>query len=237
MRAYYEQDGITIYHGDARELLGLLPHEPQVWVFDPPYSSGGFQEAGKSSGSIGKMGATTSDDAIQFDRLSTRGYSLMMRDVLRHARQCSELCVFTDWRMWTTTTDAIEYAGFQVRAMVVWAKPKNGIGRPWLNCHELVAFGMRGSADKDRPGTANVIDCGRSRNALHPTEKPLELMAKIVKNLAPGVVVDPFAGSGTTLLAAKNLGRKAVGFEIEERHCETAAQRLSQQVLDFGEAA
>ena len=162
MKPYYEHDGITIYHGDARDCLGVLPNESQVWLFDPPYSSGGFQEAGKSSGSIGKMGVLTKDDAILFDRLSTRGYTNLLRDVFRFGRRCSEVCVFTDWRMWTTTTDAMEYAGFQVRSMIVWAKPRNGIGRPWLNCHELIAFGMRGSSSKDRAGTANVIDCGRS---------------------------------------------------------------------------
>lgn len=177
------------------------------------------------------MGALTHDDSISFDRLSTRGYTNLLRDVLRYARRCSELCVFTDWRMWTTTTDAIEYAGFQVRAMVVWAKPKNGIGRPWLNCHELIAFGMRGAASKDRPGTANVIDCARSGNKQHPTEKPLALMQKIVGNLADGIIVDPFMGGGTTLVAAQSLGRKAIGIELEERYCEIAARRLDQEVL------
>ena len=236
MKPYYEEPGITIYHGDSRECLGVLPDEEQVWCFDPPYSSGGFQEAGRGTGSIGKMGLLTSDDVIVFDRLSTRGYTLLLRDIFRFAGRCIEVCVFTDWRMWTITTDAIEYAGFQVRAMVVWAKPRNGIGRPWLNCHELVAFGMRGAADKERAGTANVIDCGRSDNEWHPTEKPLQLLAKIIGNLGTGVVVDPFMGSGTTLVAAKNLGRKAIGIEIEERYCEIAAKRLAQGVLNLAGA-
>lgn len=236
MTPYYDEDGITIYHGDCREIGAVLPPDDQVWVFDPPYSSGGFQEAGRSAGSIGKMGVTSADDSISFDRLSTRGYALLLRDALRFSRRCSELAVFTDWRMWTATTDAIEYAGYQVRAMVVWAKPKNGIGRPWLNCHELIAFGMRGSADKDRPGIANVIDGNRSGNAWHPTEKPLSVMTRLVGNMAPGVVVDPFSGSGTTLVAAKGLGRRAVGIEIEERYCEIAAKRLAQRALPLGVA-
>lgn len=227
MKPYYEKDGITIYHGDCREIGSVVPAEPQVWVFDPPYSSGGFQEAGRAAGSIGRM----IDDSIAFDRLSTRGYGLMLRDVLRFSRNCSELCIFTDWRMWTATTDAIEYAGYQVRAMVVWAKPRSGIGRPWLNCHELIAFGMRGAADKDRVGAPNVIDAPRSSNSLHPTEKPVALMGRLVANMADGVVVDPFMGSGTTLVAARDMGRRAIGIEIEERYCEIAAKRLAQGVL------
>ena len=75
-----------------------------------------------------------------------------------------------------------------------------------------------------------------SEGKSHPTQKPLPLMQWCVA-FTSGTVLDPFMGSGTTLRAAKDLGRKAIGVEIEERYCEIAAQRLSQQVLDFGEAA
>lgn len=233
MKPYYEHGGITIYRGDSRELLvDLAIAGPEVWLTDPPYSSGGFQEAGRLSGSIGKMGELSKDDRIPADTLSTRGYMNLMREVLRHSRSVLEIGVFTDWRMWVNTADALEYAGFALRAMVVWSKGNNGIGRPWRNQHELLAFGMRLSAEKDRIAKhGNVIDCGRSGNQWHPTEKPLELVTKILDNMIPGVVVDPFMGSGTTLVAAKALGRKAIGIEIEERYCEIAAQRLSQEVL------
>lgn len=236
MRPYYEADGVVLYHGDARELLPeVVPHDRACWLTDPPYCSGGFQEAGKASGSVGKR----ADDADRFvfaDALSTRGYMNLLRDVFRWTRLCDEIGVFTDWRMWTNTTDALECAGFTIRAMVVWAKPRNGIGRPWLNCHELLAFGMRGPASRDRIGQPNVIDCGRSGNEWHATEKPLDLVTRILGNMEGEVVVDPFAGSGTTLVAAKNLGRRAIGIEIEERYCEIAAKRLSQGVLDLGAA-
>lgn len=236
---YYEADGITIYHGEAREVLPeLRVFGTQVWLTDPPYSSGGFQEAGRAAGSIGKMGAKTKNDRIGGDTLSTRGYMNLMRDVLRHSRQAIEIGVFTDWRMWLNTSDALEYAGFTVRAMVVWSKGNNGIGRPWRNQHELLAYGMRGTCDKGRIAKhGNVIECSRSGNEWHPTEKPLELVSKILDNMHGDTVLDPFMGSGTTLVAAKNLGRRAIGIEIEERYCEIAAKRLSQQVLDFNGAA
>lgn len=239
-RPYYQDESVRLYHGDARELLPqVLPDAPQVWLTDPPYSSGGFQEAGRASGSIGKMGALTSGDRIAADTLSTRGYMNLLRDVLRHSHNAVEIAMFTDWRMWVNTTDALEYAGFTLRAMVVWAKGNNGIGRPWRNQHELIAFGMRQAASKDRIAKhGNVIDCARSGNANHPTEKPIELVSKVLDNMLPGcVVVDPFAGSGTTLRAAKNLGIPAIGIERERAYCDVAVDRLGQAVLDLGAAA
>jgi len=225
---YYSDDLVTIYHGDCREWMP----EADVIVTDPPYSSGGFQEAGKSSGSIGKMGAATKDDRIGYDTLSTRGYMNLMREVLRSARSVDEIAVFTDWRMWVNTADSLEYAGYMLRAMIVWSKGNNGIGRPWRNQHELIAYGMRRPANKDRIAKhGNVIDCARSGNVNHPTEKPVELLRKVIDNMLGAVLLDPFMGSGSTLVAAKSLGRRAIGIEIEEKWCETAANRCRQEVL------
>lgn len=236
MTPYYVDDLVTIYHGDARELLADIEVDgPTVWVTDPPYSSGGFQEAGKATGSLSNYGQNRVNGErvyLSSDTLSTRGYMNLMREVLRHSRSAAEIAVFTDWRMWVNTADALEYAGWMLRAMIVWSKGNNGIGRPWRSQHELIAFGMRMAAGKDRVSKhGNVIQCARSGNANHPTEKPVELLRKIIDNMAPATVIDPFIGSGSTLVAAKSLGRSSIGIEVDEVWCEAAARRCSQEVL------
>lgn len=233
MKPYYEDDSCVIYHGDCREVLPSIAGAVDVIVTDPPYSSGGFQESGKSGGSIGTRDSTV----IQFDNLSTRGYERLMREVLRYANQADEVYAFTDWRMWIHTFDSIEAAGWRVRNMLVWDKGQMGMGMPWRNQHELIAFGKRSPGRIIDGKLGNVLRAARSGNRNHPTEKPVDLLTTIIGNSDGSVVLDPFMGSGTTLRAAKDLGRKAIGIEIEERYCEIAAKRLAQEVLDLGVAA
>lgn len=230
MTPYYTDASVTIYHGDARDVMSSLAGTFDVLLTDPPYSSGGFQEAGRDSGSIGRRTASAAAP-IYLDNLSTRGYAQLMRAVLREAAEATEVYVFTDWRMWIETFDAMEAAGWRVRNMLVWDKGQMGMGSPWRNQHELIAFGRRGPSEVNGGNLGNVIRSPRSRNEHHSTEKPVDLIAKVLTNTAPGVVLDPLMGSGSTLIAAKSLGRKAIGIEIEERYCEIAAQRCSQEVL------
>jgi DNA modification methylase len=230
---YYEDGACTIYHGDCREVLPSI-ESCDILLTDPPYSSGGFQESGKSGGSIGTRDKAT----IQYDNLSTRGYRNLMREVLRLATSCDELMLFTDWRMWIESFDATEDAGYRVRNMIVWDKLQMGMGMPFRNQHELIVYGKKSPAKIVEGATGNVLGVRRSGNEHHPTEKPVDLMTRLVAGCVnTGTVLDPFMGSGTTLRAAKDLGRKAIGIELEERYCEIAARRLGQEVLDLGGVA
>ena len=156
-----------------------------------------------------------------------------MREVLRHLNQTDELFLFTDWRMWIPAFDSVEGAGWRVRNMLVWDKVQMGMGMPWRNQHELIVYGKRSPAKITDGKRGNVLQSRRSGNEWHPTEKPVDLIGVLIGNTVGGAVCDPFMGSGTTLVAAKALGRPATGIEIEECYCEIAAKRLSQEVLSL----
>lgn len=227
MTPYYDEDGITIYHGDCREVLPDLDlTSVDTIIMDPPYSSGGYQESGKAGGSIGSRGSET----IALDNLSTRGYQRLLRSVFRHCWSVDEAFVFTDWRMWVHTSDAMEDAGWRVRNMLVWDKGQMGMGMPWRNQHELIAYGKRTAGSIVSGKYGNVLNNPRA-NGFHPTEKPVDLIRRFLLNSEASTVLDPFMGSGPVARACQDLNRRYVGIELVEEYCAIAVQRLAQGVL------
>lgn len=220
--------------GDAtserdRELL-LDGAHPEILLTDPPYCSGGFQESGKVTGSIGskqsdgKGGYTT--PTISSDNLSTRGYQVLMKAVLG-AVDVKVAYIFTDWRMWVYLFDLVEGSGLGVRNMIVWNKKSPGMGNGWRAQHELVMFAHRTKPKWDNhKGYGNVLEATRSGNELHPTQKPVEILEKLLDNTdwAEGVL-DPFGGSGTTLIAAESAGQPAYLTEIDPRYVDVIVRR------------
>lgn len=220
--------------GDAtserdRELL-LDGAHPEILLTDPPYCSGGFQESGKVTGSIGTKqadgqgGYTT--PTISSDNLSTRGYQVLMKAVLG-AADVKVAYLFTDWRMWVYLFDLVEGSGLGVRNMIVWNKKSPGMGNGWRAQHELVMFAHRTKPKWDNhKGYGNVLEATRSGNELHPTQKPVEILEKLLDNTdwAEGVL-DPFGGSGTTLIAAESAGQPAYLMEMEPRFVDVIVRR------------
>jgi len=221
----------TFYVGDSREVAGLSKGSTYAIVTDPPYSSGGFQEAGRAPGSIG----TTTGVTIEGDNLSTRGYLRLIGAALRPLRGANDLFWFCDWRQWSNVSDHIEDNGWRVRAMLVWAKPSPGLGMPWRNQHELICYGRRGplSRNGNTRAIGNVLLADRTGNRHHPTEKPVDLLRQLIRNTSAETIVDPFAGSGSTAIAAELEGRRWVCVDLLECFAEVAEERLRAQVSQF----
>lgn len=203
---------------------------PQILLTDPPYCSGGFQESGKSIGSIGTVKKDGEAPKIANDILSTRGYQNLIRKALADI-PCLYAYIFTDWRMWVYLFDLIEGAGFGVKSMIVWNKKTPGMGLGWRSQHELVCFGNRAKTHFDNhKGYGNVIECTRSGNELHPTQKPEEVFEILLDNTewAAGVY-DPFGGSGTTLAAAEAKGQTAYVMELAPEYADVIVKRWLRQ--------
>ena len=203
---------------------------PEILLTDPPYCSGGFQESGKVTGSIGTKqadgqgGYTT--PTISSDNLSTRGYQVLMKAVLG-AIDVKVAYLFTDWRMWVYLFDLVEGSGLGVRNMIVWNKKSPGMGNGWRAQHELVMFAHRTKPKWDNhKGYGNVLEATRSGNELHPTQKPVEILEKLLDNTdwAEGVL-DTFGGSGTTLIAAESVGQASFLMEMEPRFVDVIVRR------------
>lgn len=191
---------------------------------DPPYCSGGFQEAGRSAGSVGRRGAPKQ---VANDRLSTRGFGALLKGAFQHV-DASFIYCFTDWRMWVHLFDVVESSGYGVRSMIVWDKGQPGMGRGWRSQHELIMFGAKSVPpfDKHEASAGNVIQAKRTGNVNHTTEKPVDLVAQILKATPfANIVADPFMGSGTTLMACEQVGRVCLGSEIDPHYVDVVVRR------------
>jgi site-specific DNA-methyltransferase (adenine-specific) len=237
---YYEHGGITIYHGDCFDLLHDLNGVGAV-VTDPPYSSGGaFRGDRAKQTSVKYVNSDTAAYRPEFagDNRDQRSFMAWCSLWLNAARRASVpgaiLCSFIDWRQLPTLTDAVQAGGWTWRNLATWWKPGVRMQRGQFSASaEYVIYGTNGPASTDFDGAVqNVFKCAPVGDKDHIAEKPDEVMRWVLQVVPADVVVlDPFMGSGTTLRAAKDRGLRSVGIEVDERYCEIAAKRLSQEVL------
>jgi site-specific DNA-methyltransferase (adenine-specific) len=219
---YYQDDAVTLYLGDCLEVTEWL--EADVLITDPPYGINGHLSAGykgrKPAGGFARTNAKPQWDV-----------SLDVRDKMLEQWGARPYAVFGSP---ARLDAALEHREFPL----IWDKGVPGMGDisfPWGRGYEMVYVNGQGwHGRRESP----IIRVAHSSNAAtkygHPTPKPPQLMEAIIAKAPAGTIADPFTGSGSTLVAAKALGRKSVGVELDERYCETAANRLAQDVLDFG---
>ena len=225
MRPYYEHGGIQIFLGDCREILPGL--KADMVVTDPPY---GIED---SAAFVGRGGKEMRDGGGGWN-VACEGWL----DAV-NVEPGGYFAAFYDFRREPEFPPGVEsWSKF------FWVKPAPAPcpRRAFMSSVETCAIGVRSGGARGWWGGGGTLNHwrGLSPNRLgqgvgHPAEKPIGLIASLVSALSPegALVIDPFMGSGTTLRAAKDLGRKAIGIEIEERYCEIAAKRLAQEVLPF----
>jgi site-specific DNA-methyltransferase (adenine-specific) len=260
---YYSDDAVTLYHGDCLDLLAELEISIDAVVMDPPYASGTRAEASKSSSGAMLRAGRFADKPIENDQMTTVGFVWLMRMVAQGCRDAlvdgGSLLSFIDWRQWPNLVGALESCNYRVQGMVVWDKGSMGLGNGFRAQHELICHASKGVPTVVDRGVGNVLSEApvdavfrhpREAAIDHPSPKPVGLMERLIGTVtAPGdLILDAFAGSGSTLVAAKATGRRAIGFESIEAHCETTARRLTETLrfspvmsssppaLDFGGA-
>ena len=224
MKPYYQDEAVTIYHGDCREILPSV--EADVLVTDPPYGVG----------LVGKRTKWTTE--------ARGGYLSVVDDekAVMAAVMVVETWLEKNGRAAVTpgAKNREEYPGPDHLGAIYYPSGA-GMSKWGFTCWQPILFygpdpylvDGKGS----RPDAFSTTESAEQNG--HPCPKPIGTMRWLVNRVSrPGeVVLDPFMGSGTTLRAGKDLGRKAIGIEIEEKYCEIAAQRCAQDVLDLGMAA
>lgn len=220
MAVYYQDANVTLYHGDCLEIDAWL--KADVLVTDPPYGMA-YESNFNRDRRNAKVGRSVVGDATTKAR----------DDVL--AAWKGPALIFGRW-------DGDRPKGTHTR--LVWDKGATvGLGNlsiPWGRSDEevyVIGDGFSGKREGSVLRVQMLMSADRERPD-HPTPKPIPLMERLLEKCpAAWVIADPFSGSGSTLIAARNLGRKSIGVELEERYCEIIARRLDQGCFDFGEGA
>jgi site-specific DNA-methyltransferase (adenine-specific) len=251
VKPYYDHAGITIYHGDCREVLPTLERESVrlLWT-DPPYGHGnqdGDLQAARVrdnvSGARKRAVVPISNDTPDAMRTVVDEALTLATPLLSSECCCCCCCAGGGGPNVTFAwlANRLDGGGLRFFHAVVWDKSGRGHGLGWRfrRDYEFVMVASRSSGKlswaDNNTAVPNLVFLQPTENANHPTEKPVELPSWFIGlTTAPGeLILDPFMGSGTTLRAAKDLGRHAIGIEIEERYCEIAAKRLAQSVFAF----
>lgn len=238
MKPYYEHEGQTIYHGDAREIMPTLPKFDLV-LTDPPYVNldGGYVR--DYQGGVGKKTSVTTCVTDPWN--ASLDWMPLAWEITKFG-----MMIFCSSKSVCETREALSDA--KIIALLTWSKrnaPPTGKNVPRHTSEFIWALSKNPGLKWDA-FTETVFDIpninagcmaterfiGSDEKALHPTQKPIALMKKLLQ-VSPSNVLDPFCGSGTTLEAAKQMGIRAVGIELEEKYCEIAAKRLAQEVLEF----
>jgi site-specific DNA-methyltransferase (adenine-specific) len=241
---YYQDDSVTIYHGDCREVLPLLePSSVTLLWTDPPYGNnnheGDFNQRLNDHRGIANQPIANDGQAEMREVVDT-----MLRLAIPLLRpDCCCCCCCSGGGGPTNSfawlAERMNREGLAFFHSVIWDKINPGLGWRYRRQHEMVMIAHRAGGKlawaQGQEAVGNVIAVSPPRDRLHPNEKPIELVGGFVaRHSSPNdLVLDPFMGAGTTLVTAKAQGRRCIGIDVDERYCDMAARQASQEVLDL----
>lgn len=246
MEPYYSEAGIVIYHGRCEDVLPSLDCVG-VMITDPPYSDHTHKKQwiGAALTADAKPRTSTAHKSLGFDCLNPELQSFVCEQTFRLVGRWS--LFFSDIEGIDSWRSAILRNGLEYIRTLIWDKvdaaPQFTGDRPAAGAEAIVCGHPTGRKHWNGGGSRNVFRHavnGMNKGAKpHPSTKPLSLMRDLVFLFSDPneTILDPFLGSGTTLVAAKSLGRNGIGIEIDEKYCEVAAERLRlqsrQEVMTF----
>ncbi len=218
MKPYYEDEWVTIYHGDCRDVLPTLEKVDLV-LTDPPYGIGEAAGKNKSRGGVAFGGEWVPSKDYGVDAWDAKPIDSALLALVRDAGRTQiifggnyyDLPPTSCWLIWDKENGASDFADCEM----AWTNMKRAV--------RLFRWRWAGMLQGDM---------GKKEFRYHPTQKPAPVMRWCIEQSnTTEIILDPFMGSGTTLRAAKDLNRKAIGIEIEERYCEIAANRMAQLAM------
>lgn len=216
---YYADAFVTLFHGDALEILPLIESATCV-ALDPPYSMIPNAFAGKDDGAAGTSAAPV--------RLLT--------ETLRHTRRLlpdgGVAGLICDWRRLPDVSYLSTLVGLRISTCVAWTRETAGLGGVFRSAWDpMLVLSVGTPTVRDKAAVRNWVHVNKPRGSAHPYEKPVGLWRHLFDRIPPGLVVDPFAGTGSALIAARLSGHRAIGIEVDESYCDQIVQRLGQDVL------
>lgn len=239
MTPYYQDDRCTLYLGDCLEVMAqLAPGQVDCLITDPPYSSGGQFKGDRNMPTGTKYSSVNAGvELFAGDNRDQRSFAYWLTLCLVRAypllAPSAIVALFSDWRQLPSVSDSLQGAGLCWRGLGVWDKTEGS--RPQMGTYrnqaEYIVWGSRGPM-RERPRVVLPgvwrMACVAVKRRFHFTEKPLALMRELLRIATPhSTILDPFAGGGSTLVAAKAMGLRAIGVEMLEAHAQTTAERLA----------
>jgi site-specific DNA-methyltransferase (adenine-specific) len=223
MKPYYEDGMVTLYHGDCMDVLPSLSRVTAI-ITDPPYGID-YQSAWRIAPERFSKIANDAAPAVAWMEPASR------------LLENGALVCFCRWDVAEAFRVAIA-EHFTIRSQGIWDRVIHGMGDlegGLAPQHDTFWFAISGTFKFSSARPKSVYRCARvePERLQHPTQKPEPLMSTMAMDFArpDGLILDPFAGSGSTLVGAKRVGRKSIGIELNEAYCEVAARRLSQGSL------